>query len=75
MFCFMLYSSTDACMDLYKECNPRLSTFGLMKNSRDGKSYSTNLAFTPPECLRTGEIDLHPSHRSYYFQQFVRLET
>lgn len=34
--------------------NPRLSTFGLMKNSRDGKSYSTNLAFTPPEYLRTG---------------------
>ncbi|KAI8031074.1 CBL-interacting protein kinase 24 [Camellia lanceoleosa] len=27
-----------------------------MKNSRDGKSYSTNLAFTPPEYLRTGMI-------------------
>jgi hypothetical protein len=25
-----------------------------MKNSRDGKSYSTNLAYTPPEFLRTG---------------------
>jgi hypothetical protein len=25
-----------------------------MKNSRDGKSYSTNLAFTPPEYMRTG---------------------
>ncbi|KAL8144017.1 hypothetical protein V2J09_017049 [Rumex salicifolius] len=36
--------------------NPRLSTFGLMKNSRDGKSYSTNLAFTPPEYMRTGRI-------------------
>ena len=36
--------------------NPRLSCFGLMKNSRDGKSYSTNLAFTPPEYLRTGII-------------------
>ncbi|MQL94345.1 hypothetical protein Taro_026988 [Colocasia esculenta] len=36
--------------------NPRLSCFGLMKNSRDGKSYSTNLAFTPPEYLRTGRI-------------------
>lgn len=36
--------------------NPRLSSFGLMKNSRDGKSYSTNLAFTPPEYLRTGRI-------------------
>ncbi|KAK9983527.1 hypothetical protein SO802_033052 [Lithocarpus litseifolius] len=38
------------------ECNPRLSCFGLMKNSRDGKSYSTNLAFTPPEYLRTGRV-------------------
>ncbi|KAG9149247.1 hypothetical protein Leryth_003229 [Lithospermum erythrorhizon] len=38
------------------EGNPRLSCFGLMKNSRDGKSYSTNLAFTPPEYLRTGRI-------------------
>lgn len=37
-----------------QDCNPRLSCFGLMKNSRDGKSYSTNLAFTPPEYLRTG---------------------
>ena len=27
-----------------------------MKNSRDGKSYSTNLAFTPPEYLRTGQL-------------------
>ncbi|KAJ4971372.1 hypothetical protein NE237_004471 [Protea cynaroides] len=36
--------------------NPRLSCFGLMKNSRDGKSYSTNLAFTPPEFLRTGRV-------------------
>ncbi len=34
--------------------DPRLSCFGLMKNSRDGKSYSTNLAYTPPEYLRTG---------------------
>ncbi|KAL6556392.1 Serine/threonine-protein kinase bsk7 [Orobanche gracilis] len=36
--------------------NPRLSCFGLMKISRDGKSYSTNLAFTPPEYLRTGRV-------------------
>ncbi|XAR55064.1 Non-specific serine/threonine protein kinase [Bertholletia excelsa] len=36
--------------------NSRLSSFGLMKNSRDGKSYSTNLAFTPPEYLRTGRV-------------------
>ncbi|KAF5747599.1 serine/threonine-protein kinase [Tripterygium wilfordii] len=39
-----------------KDGNPRLSCFGLMKNSRDGKSYSTNLAFTPPEYLRTGRV-------------------
>lgn len=39
-----------------EDCNPRLSCFGLMKNSRDGKSYSTNLAFTPPEYLRTGRV-------------------
>ncbi|GKV23120.1 hypothetical protein SLEP1_g32893 [Rubroshorea leprosula] len=38
------------------EGNPKLSCFGLMKNSRDGKSYSTNLAFTPPEYLRTGRV-------------------
>ncbi|OMO79520.1 hypothetical protein CCACVL1_13616 [Corchorus capsularis] len=38
------------------EVNPRLSCFGMMKNSRDGKSYSTNLAFTPPEYLRTGRV-------------------
>ncbi|KAL8113545.1 hypothetical protein AgCh_020755 [Apium graveolens] len=35
--------------------NPKLSCFGLMKNNGDGKSYSTNLAFTPPEYLRTVE--------------------
>jgi hypothetical protein len=29
-----------------------------MKNSRDGKSYSTNLAYTPPEFLRTGKTPL-----------------
>ncbi|CAH1432496.1 unnamed protein product [Lactuca virosa] len=40
-----------------KDCNPRLSCFGLMKNSRDGKSYSTNLAFTPPEYMKTGRIN------------------
>lgn len=42
----------------WQDGNPRLSCFGLMKNSRDGKSYSTNLAFTPPEYLRTGEYCL-----------------
>lgn len=52
-----LYHDLNAYRVLFdEECNPRLSTFGLMKNSRDGKSYSTNLAFTPPEYLRTGTI-------------------
>uniref|UniRef100_A0A2P2KJA1 non-specific serine/threonine protein kinase n=1 Tax=Rhizophora mucronata TaxID=61149 RepID=A0A2P2KJA1_RHIMU len=52
-----LYHDLNAYRVLFDEDgNPRLSTFGLMKNSRDGKSYSTNLAFTPPEYLRTGRI-------------------
>ncbi|CAN0883987.1 Serine/threonine-protein kinase BSK3 [Linum grandiflorum] len=52
-----LYHDLNAYRILFDEdANPRLSTFGLMKNSRDGKSYSTNLAFTPPEYLRTGRI-------------------
>lgn len=41
---------------MFQDGDPRLSSFGLMKNSRDGKSYSTNLAYTPPEFLRTGII-------------------
>ncbi|XP_065036064.1 serine/threonine-protein kinase BSK1-like isoform X1 [Musa acuminata AAA Group] len=40
----------------FKGGDPRLSCFGLMKNSRDGKSYSTNLAYTPPEYLRNGRV-------------------
>ncbi|GMN32129.1 hypothetical protein TIFTF001_003535 [Ficus carica] len=48
-----------------EEGNPRLSCFGLMKNSRDGKSYSTNLAFTPPEYLRTGRVT--PESAMYSF--------
>ncbi|XP_042407477.1 probable serine/threonine-protein kinase BSK3 isoform X1 [Zingiber officinale] len=52
-----LYHDLNAYRVLFdEECNPRLSCFGLMKNSRDGKSYSTNLAFTPPEYLRTGRV-------------------
>ncbi|KAG6476137.1 hypothetical protein ZIOFF_065373 [Zingiber officinale] len=35
-----------------------LSCFGLIKNSKDGKSYNTNLAFTPPEYLITGRVIL-----------------
>ncbi|XWS74065.1 hypothetical protein CRYUN_Cryun02cG0183400 [Craigia yunnanensis] len=52
-----LYHDLNAYRILFdQDCNPRLSSFGLMKNSRDGKSYSTNLAFTPPEYLRTGRV-------------------
>lgn len=49
-----------------QEGNPKLSCFGLMKNSRDGRSYSTNLAFTPPEYLRTG----NNWFKSYLDKQF-----
>ncbi|KFK33318.1 hypothetical protein AALP_AA6G359500 [Arabis alpina] len=38
------------------DAKPRLLCFGLMRNSRDGKSYITNLAFTPPEYLKTGRV-------------------
>ncbi|PON80920.1 Methyl esterase [Trema orientale] len=52
-----LYHDLNAYRVLFdKYGSPRLSCFGLMKNSRDGKSYSTNLAFTPPEYLRTGRV-------------------
>lgn len=52
-----LYHDLNAYRILFDEDgNPRLSSFGLMKNSRDGKSFSTNLAFTPPEYLRTGRV-------------------
>ncbi|RZC11376.1 Serine/threonine-protein kinase BSK2 isoform B [Glycine soja] len=52
-----IYHDLNAYRILFDEDgDPRLSSFGLMKNSRDGKSYSTNLAYTPPEFLRTGRI-------------------
>ncbi|KAK5818361.1 serine/threonine-protein kinase BSK5-like isoform X1 [Gossypium arboreum] len=52
-----LYHDLNAYRILFdQEGNPKLSSYGLMKNSRDGKSYSTNLAFTPPEYLRTGRV-------------------
>ncbi|WMV46464.1 hypothetical protein MTR67_039849 [Solanum verrucosum] len=52
-----LYHDLNAYRVLFdQDGNPRLSCFGLMKNSRDGKSYSTNLAFTPPEYLKTGRV-------------------
>ncbi|KAF8405518.1 hypothetical protein HHK36_010425 [Tetracentron sinense] len=50
-----LYHDLNAYRVLFDEDgDPRLSCFGLMKNSRDGKSVSTNLAYTPPEYLRNG---------------------
>ncbi|ESQ40110.1 hypothetical protein EUTSA_v10013351mg [Eutrema salsugineum] len=36
--------------------NPKLSCFGLLKNSHQGKNHSTNLAFAPPEYLRLGTL-------------------
>ncbi|KAF9623513.1 hypothetical protein IFM89_003279 [Coptis chinensis] len=52
-----LYHDLNAYRVLFdQDGNPRLSCFGLMKNSRDGKSYITNLAFTPPEYMRTGRV-------------------
>ncbi|KAL1326566.1 hypothetical protein HN51_036682 [Arachis hypogaea] len=61
-----LYHDLNAYRVLFDdEYNPKLSCFGLMKNSRDGKSYSTNLAFTPPEYLRTGRVT--PESVTYSF--------
>ncbi|KAM7470973.1 hypothetical protein LguiA_009156 [Lonicera macranthoides] len=52
-----LYHDLNAYRILFDEDgDPRLSCFGLMKNSRDGRSYSTNLAYTPPEYLRNGRV-------------------
>ncbi|CAF2130240.1 unnamed protein product, partial [Brassica napus] len=39
-----------------EEGDPRLSTFGLIKNRRDGINYSTNLTYAPPEFSETGTI-------------------
>ena len=47
--------------------DPRLSCFGLMKNSRDGKSYSTNLAYTPPEYLRNGNMIVSVFRAKFFF--------
>ncbi|XP_023522463.1 probable serine/threonine-protein kinase At4g35230 [Cucurbita pepo subsp. pepo] len=52
-----LYHDLNADRVLFDEDgDPRLSCFGLMKNSMDGKSYSTNLAYTPPEYLKDGTV-------------------
>ncbi|XP_061372804.1 serine/threonine-protein kinase BSK1-like [Gastrolobium bilobum] len=54
---YPLYHDLNAYRVLFDENgDPRLSCFGLIKNSRDGKSYSTNLAYTPPEYLRNGRV-------------------
>ena len=66
-------------LSFWQECNPRLSCCGLMKNSRDGKSYSTNLAFTPPEYMRTGISSSLKIHfvlhidRGWYFMREIWL--
>ncbi|KAM1387782.1 hypothetical protein ACFX2I_015985 [Malus domestica] len=53
-----LYHDLNAYRVLFDENgDPWLSCFGLMKNSKDGKSYSTNLAYTPPEYLRIGRVN------------------
>ncbi|XP_027354517.1 serine/threonine-protein kinase BSK1-like isoform X3 [Abrus precatorius] len=54
---YPLYHDLNAYRVLFDENgDPRLSCFGLIKNSRDGKSYSTNLAYTPPEYLRNESV-------------------
>ncbi|KAL0664394.1 hypothetical protein Bca4012_101232 [Brassica carinata] len=52
-----LYHDLNAYRVLFDENgNPRLSCFGWMKDSKDGKNFSTNLAYTPPEYLRDGTL-------------------
>lgn len=52
-----LYHDLNAYRVLFDENgDPRLSCFGLMKNSKDGKSFSVNLAYTPPEYLKNGRV-------------------
>ena len=51
-----IYHDLSASGILYDEDgDPRLSTFGLIKNSRYGTRYSTNLTYTPPEFSETGK--------------------
>ncbi|CAH2065969.1 unnamed protein product [Thlaspi arvense] len=52
-----LYHDLNAYRVLFDENgNPRLSCFGWMKDSKDGKNFSTNLAYTPPEYLKNGTL-------------------
>ncbi|CAL5416198.1 unnamed protein product [Camellia sinensis] len=63
-----LYHDLNAYRVLFDENgDPRLSCLGLMKNSRDGKSYSTNLAYTPPEYLRNGTGRVTPESVIFSF--------
>ncbi|CAN6559472.1 unnamed protein product [Malus baccata var. baccata] len=51
------YQDLNTCKVLFdQDWNPRLSCFGLMEKSKDGKSYSTNLAFNPPEYTNKGKV-------------------
>ncbi|KAK1412838.1 hypothetical protein QVD17_34375 [Tagetes erecta] len=50
-----LYHDLNAYKVLFdQECNPRLSSFGLMKSRQDGKNYGMDLTFRPPEYFTTG---------------------
>lgn len=51
-----IYHNLNAYRILFDEKgDPRLSAFGLMKNSKDGTSFSSNLAYTPPEFFQIGK--------------------
>ncbi|WZY85076.1 hypothetical protein YC2023_031460 [Brassica napus] len=51
-----IYHDLSASRILFDEDgDPRLSTFGLIKNSGYGTRYSTNLTYTPPEFSETGK--------------------
>ncbi|KAK4753064.1 hypothetical protein SAY87_021862 [Trapa incisa] len=53
----LLYYDLNAYRVLFDENgDPRLSCFGFMKNSRDGKSYSTYHEYTPPDYLKYGRV-------------------
>lgn len=69
-FSLCSYSITKI-FQFYQDGDPRLSSFGLMKNSRDGKSYSTNLAYTPPEFLRTGTKCITQDKSTWLLNFFV----
>lgn len=54
LFCWAIHGSLYLPSRSLQDGNPRLSCFGLMKSSGNGNTYSTNLAFAPPEFLKTG---------------------